>query len=126
MTVGAPAETPEGTLLIEPLEAVPEAVASADPNAEVADAAALVAPLVLRPWRPGDRFRPLGLGGTKRVSDLLTEARVPPSERARRLVLCAGEAVVWVVGLRLAHVARVRPETRRAVRLSWTPAPPPG
>src|SRR5690606_41354736 len=99
---------------VTPLDAVPGAVASDDPDVEIADAEALAAPLVLRRWRPGDRLRPLGLDGTKRVSDLLTEAKVPPSERAGQLVLCAGPEgeVVWVVGQRLAAAARARPQTR--------------
>ncbi|HLT45995.1 MAG TPA: tRNA lysidine(34) synthetase TilS [Rubricoccaceae bacterium] len=124
VTIGTPVETPAGTLEVTPLDAVPGAVASDDPDVEIADAEALAAPLVLRRWRPGDRLRPLGLDGTKRVSDLLTEAKVPPSERAGQLVLCAGPEgeVVWVVGHRLAEAARVRPQTRRTVRLMWTPA----
>lgn len=121
---GVATGTPYGTLTLEPLGAVPSAVASGGPNVEVADADALVEPLVLRRWREGDRFRPLGLGGTKKVSDLLTERKVPPSEREHQLVLCAGDAVLWVVGYRLAEAARLRPETRRAVRLVWAPLGP--
>lgn len=97
-----------------------------DPRVEIVDADVLRGPLALRPWRPGDRIAPLGLGGRhKKVSDLLTERRVPPSERARQLVLTAGPAVVWVVGHRLAEHARIGPSTRRALRLTWEPAAPP-
>jgi tRNA(Ile)-lysidine synthase len=123
VTVGVPVATPYGTLTLDPLDTVPEP-GSASGTTEVADLRALAHPLVLRPWRSGDRFRPLGLDGTKRVSDLLTEAKVPPSERSRRLVLSAGEAIVWVVGLRLAHDARIRPDTAAAVRLRWSPSDP--
>ena len=90
-----------------------------DPCTEVVDARVLRPPLVLRPWQAGDRFRPLGLDGTKLVSDLLTERQVPPSERAHQLVLCSDEAIVWVVGHRLAEAARVQPDTTQAVRLTW-------
>src|SRR5690606_26488790 len=125
VAIGEPVRTPWGTLALTPLEAVPTAW-PAGPDEEVAVADALAAPLVLRPGRAGHRVRPLGLDGTKRVSDLLTEAKVPPSERARQLVLCAGPdgEVVWVVGHRLAHGARLRRDTRGAVRLAWVPLDP--
>jgi tRNA(Ile)-lysidine synthase len=124
--IGEAVETEAGTLEVLPLDVSPDLVAvPAGGTVEVADAAALRSPLVLRPWRAGDRFQPLGLDGTKRVSDVLTERRVPPSERERQRVLCAGPEgeIVWVVGHRLAHAARLRPDTARAVRLTWAPRP---
>jgi tRNA(Ile)-lysidine synthase len=110
--------TPFGTLAVEPLAAVP-APAPGGTGEEVVDADVLTPPLVLRPWRAGDAFRPLGMEGTKRVSDLLTERKVPPGARARQLVLTAAGRIVWVVGHRLAHEARLTPATARAVRLTW-------
>ena len=117
------AEAAAGRLARTLLATVPTEFAAV-PGEEVVDADALAAagPLVLRAWQPGDRVAPVGGGGERLVSDLLTDARVPPSERADRVVLVAGERVVWVIGLRLAHFARVRPETVRAERLEWVPA----
>ena len=117
--LGSPTGTPWGVFTATPLEERPEALPQGA-SEEVVDAAVLRLPLVLRRWRDGDRFRPLGMEGTKLVSDLLTERRVPPSERAGQLVLCAGDAIVWVVGHRLAHDARMQPDSQRAVRLTWT------
>lgn len=123
---GVPAETPAGTLEVVALDGPPLVAAPSGGLEEVADADALRSPLVLRPWRAGDRLRPLGLSGTKKVSDLLTERKVPPPERARQRVLCAGPEgeIMWVVGHRLAHAARVHAGTARAVRLTWTPIEP--
>ena len=115
--------TEVGTLLLDP-GAEPPDTFGPGPTEEHVDAEALGASVTLRPWRAGDRFRPLGLAGTKLVSDLLTERHVPPSERARQLVLCgADDRVAWVVGHRLGAHAAVRPETTRTVRLRWTPDP---
>ncbi len=114
-------ETPFGALDVELL---PEPPRSFDPSpwVEVVDADRLGFPLALRSWRPGDAFRPLGLEGEKKVSDLLTDRKVPPQERARQLVLLSGGAVVWVVGHRLGEAFGVGPGTRRAARLVWRPA----
>ena len=118
--------TPWGALVWEP-HAAYDPLLARDACREVVDAAALAGPLRLRPWRAGDRLQPLGLGGSQLVSDLLTGRKVPPSERARQLVLVAerdgGEAIVWVVGHRLDERARITPETRRTVGLRWRPRP---
>lgn len=113
-------ETPLGRLVRTPLSAVPVDFCSTATR-ETVDADALTGPLVLRPWRAGDRLRPVG-GSERLVSDVLTDARVPPSERADALVLASGERVVWLVGHRLAAHAAVTERTTRAELLDWHPA----
>jgi tRNA(Ile)-lysidine synthase len=89
--------------------------------------------LRLRPWRPGDRFQPLGMDGHKKVSDFLVDRKWPRLLRDEvRLLVRLGETgleegIVWVVGLHPAHPFRVRPDTREIVLLeliqrecSWT------
>lgn len=112
---------PEGTLRVDLVEEGPF-VPGSDPNVELVDAGRLRFPLTLRSWQPGDALVPLGMAGRKKVSDLLTERRVPPQSRARQRVLLSGGEVVWVVGHRLAALFRLRPETSRAARLVWQPA----
>ncbi len=88
-------------------------------NAAVAwlDADRLADPLTIRVWQQGDRFRPLGLSGTKLVSDLLNELKLEQRERSQTLVLVSGDAIAWVVGRRIGHPFRVRPDSQRLVRL---------
>jgi tRNA(Ile)-lysidine synthase len=59
-----------------------------------------VGELVLRNWRPGDRFRPAHSGSEKKVKDLLQELKVPQSERASWPVVAAGKQLIWVRGTR--------------------------
>jgi tRNA(Ile)-lysidine synthase len=73
--------------------------------------------LRLRQRRPGDRFQPLGGPGGKSLKAFLRERRVWPSERDRVPLLVAGEVIVWVVGHRIDERFKVRPETRRVLRL---------
>lgn len=65
-------------------------------------------PLSLRGWRPGDRFRPLGMSGQKKLQDFFVDAKVPRRERGRIPLLVAGERIVWVVGHRIAENFRFR------------------
>ncbi len=112
---------PRGTLRIDPVDNVPESLDTGTANVEYVDADRLVDPLAVRNWDEGDRLQPLGLDGTKLVSDLLTDADVPPHRRPDICVLTSDENLAWVVGHRLDHRVRVRPATERVARLTWDP-----
>ena len=47
----------------------------------------LTFPLTLRVWEDGDRIRPLGMNGYKKVSDILTDKKVENSKRNTYIVL---------------------------------------
>lgn len=85
------------------------------------DAAALDPELEIRAWRAGDRMRPLGLGGTKRVQDLLTDAKVPRARRAGLPVVLSGGDIAWIPGVATGEPFRVRETSPAHVRLSWAP-----
>jgi tRNA(Ile)-lysidine synthase len=53
----------------------------------------------VRPWREGDRMRPLGLGGTKTLQDLFTDRKIPRALRHTLPVVEAGGQVAWVAGV---------------------------
>ena len=64
------------------------------------DAAALGDVVTLRPWRDGDRMRPLGLGGSKSLQDMFTDRKVP--REMRRTLPVAERAdgeIAWVAGI---------------------------
>ncbi|MRS12817.1 MAG: tRNA lysidine(34) synthetase TilS [Actinobacteria bacterium] len=103
---------------IEAIEAEPVSV-HAGGDQETIDAETVGWPLVVDSVRDGDRIRPFGAKGTKKVGDLLTDAKVPRRTRGVTPVVRDGERVVWVAGVRLADDVRVTPETQRAARLVW-------
>ncbi|MFN3650561.1 MAG: tRNA lysidine(34) synthetase TilS [Armatimonadota bacterium] len=88
------------------------------PLEAVLDLQALRPPLCLRAPERGDRFRPLGAPGTRLLSDLFTDRKIPREERAAWPVLADEEGIVWVVGLAIADRSRVRPETRECLRVT--------
>jgi tRNA(Ile)-lysidine synthase len=58
-------------------------------------------PLQVRNRRPGDRFHPAGLGGkSKKLQDLLVDAKVPRRRRDSIPLLCCGTEILWVMGMR--------------------------
>ena len=69
---------------------------------------ALRLPLVVRSRRPGDRVRPFGAPGSRKLQDLLVDRKVPRDERDQvPLVVDADGRIVWVVGLTIADDCRV-------------------
>lgn len=62
----------------------------------------LASGLALRPRRPGDRFRPLGGQGSRRLQDFFVDRKLPQHLRAAWPILVHGAEIVWVVGLRAA------------------------
>jgi len=75
-------------------------------------------PLKVRRWRAGDRMRPLGMDGNKKVSDLLTDTKIRVDLRNKKHVVLSGEDIVWLVGVRIAASYRVRADTKHVVRLA--------
>ena len=77
------------------------------------DAERLGTRLLLRSVCSGDRFRPLGMAGRKKLSDFLIDRKWPRILRNEVLVLTRDEEIAWVVGLHPGHLFRVSSSTRR-------------
>ncbi len=67
--------------------------------------------LRMRNCRPGDRLRPLGMTGHKKLKDLFIDLKVPRSRRRTLPLLLAGEEILWVPGCARSDFATVEPDT---------------
>ena len=84
------------------------------------DAAALQLPLLVRPWQPGDRYRPLGAPGSRKLQDCFTDRKIASAQRRRLPVVCdATGAILWVPGLPPSEPACVTPGTSEVIRLTY-------
>ena len=106
---------PAGVIVAE--EASPADIAGSPDSVTIA--ADALGSLVVDGVRPGDRMRPLGMEGSRKLSDLLIDAKVPRRQRMATPVVRDGERVVWLAGVRMSEEYRVGAETRRAARLTW-------
>jgi tRNA(Ile)-lysidine synthase len=97
-----------------------------DPRVALLDADALSGELTVTSVRDGDRMRPFGMAGTRKVSDVLIDAKVPARARSTVPVVRDGERIVWVAGVRTSEDLRIDPGTQRTVRLTWEPYDPEG
>jgi tRNA(Ile)-lysidine synthase len=87
---------------------------------EVFDADKVGSEILLRHWRPGDRFQPIGLPQTAKLQDLFVNQRIP-RERRHRLVVATTRAgdIFWVEDLRIAEGFKLDKATRRGLNWSW-------
>ncbi len=87
------------------------------------DAELLPRPLRLRLLRPGDRMRPRGGLGSRKLSDLLIDAKVArPLRRLLPVLTTVDDEILFVPGLRPAELARPRSATRRWLSVFCPPA----
>ncbi|HQV52983.1 MAG: tRNA lysidine(34) synthetase TilS [Flavobacteriales bacterium] len=83
------------------------------------DAVNVPFPWTLRPWKPGDRMNPIGLGGSKLVSDLLIDQKTPRNVKERTYVLVARERIVWLCGHRIAEGSQGSDFSDKVLRITW-------
>jgi len=77
--------------------------------------------LMLRNRREGDRFKPFGLRGTKKLSDFFIDKKIPRHLRERVPLLVDRDDILWVVGIRRADKARITADTKRILEVQVLP-----
>lgn len=81
------------------------------------DADRLPGPLSVRLRQPGDRLWPAGMEGSKKLQDILVDAKIPQRVRDRLPILVAGDQVLWVIGHRLDRRFLAGPGTANVLRI---------
>lgn len=82
------------------------------------DASKLEMPLSCRVVAPGDRFSPLGLRGSKKVTDYLTDIKFENLHKGNVLVMCdASGKIVCIPGLQISNHVRVTESTSEILQV---------
>lgn len=88
------------------------------PGRESFDADAVGGEIVLRHWRPGDRYQPIGMKTSVKLQDAFTNQKIPAIRRRELVVATTGAGeIFWVERLRIAERFKLTARTRR--RLDW-------
>jgi tRNA(Ile)-lysidine synthase len=74
-------------------------------------------PLLVRTRCPGDRMRPLGAGGSRKLKKILIDKKVPLAERGRLPLVLSGERIAWAAGVEIADFCKVTAGTSQVLRL---------
>ncbi len=92
-------------------------VISGNPKKEYISADLLADEFIIRQWKSGDRFFPLGLNGSKKISDFLNEIKIPSSKKKNQLLLTNKGNVVWVIGHRIDDRVKIKNNTNKVIEL---------
>jgi tRNA(Ile)-lysidine synthase len=88
------------------------------PQCECFDADAVGRNVVLRHWRPGDRFQPIGMAAPVKLQNWFTNRKIPRGQRHRLVVATTEDGeIFWVEGQRISDKFKLIPRTKH--RLIW-------
>jgi tRNA(Ile)-lysidine synthase len=88
---------------------------------ETFDAVKIGGQIILRHWRPGDRFQPIGLGAATKLQDLFVNAKIPAARRRLLSVATTADGeIFWVEGLRIGERFKLtRGVSRQLIWEGW-------
>jgi len=72
----------------------------------------------IRKWKEGEKFQPIGMKGTKKISDFLSDEKASSINKKDNLVLTIGNKIVWVIGLRIDDSFKITSKTKKILKLS--------
>ncbi len=87
------------------------------PNIAVFDYDELAFPLLIRKWKKGEYFKPLGLDGFKKLSDFFIDQKYSIPEKEDAWLLASGSKIAWIVGKRIDDRFKLTSQTKLVLRI---------
>ena len=92
-----------------------------EPGTEYISADKISDKLIIRKWREGDKFIPLGMKGEKKISDFLIDIKMNRFEKQNQFILLDGKKIIWLIGKRIDNRYKITNQTKKVLQLCWEP-----
>ena len=89
-----------------------------NPNTIYIDKGKLSFPLIIRKWKKGDKFRPFGMKGHKKISDYFTDRKFSLIEKENIWLLCSVDDIVWIIGERADDRFKITNKTIEVLKIN--------
>ena len=88
-----------------------------DKNVLFLDQSKIIGALYVRPWTKGDRMQPIGLSGSKLISDILKDDHVPANKKQEKFVMCDDEKIICCIGHRIDRRSIATEQSKLIIRV---------
>lgn len=75
--------------------------------------------LCIRNRKDGDKIRPLGMKGSKKVKDIFINMKVPVEERAKVPIVCFDSNIAWIVGYKVSEENKITRQTKKVIKITF-------